>query len=286
MVKIKCSNCVNKAIFLNPNLCKAHFISYFEQKVKQTIDKYKLLTKSDKIVVACSGGKDSTTVLYLLKKFHGKVEALAIDEGINGYRDITLKDLKKICKDNNISLKVFSFKTLTGKTLDEILKKKSHPCTVCGTLRRYLLNAHAEKFDKIATGHNMDDEAQAIMMNLLKSNTNLLGNSSPISKKSDSFTPRIKPLYFCSEKEVATYALLKGFKVQFTECPYIVDSFRSTVRDSLNNYELKNPGTKLNILKKHLDLLSKIDLDSIRKNEYTFNKDTQAIKLIKSFKKV
>lgn len=245
-------------MFLEPRLCRKHFIVYFEKKVSDTIKKFRLVDKKDRIVVACSGGKDSTTILYLLKKFYGTVTALAIDEGIAGYRDRTLVDLKKFCKQEGVDLKIYSFKDQFGRTLDAMLKQKNHPCSVCGTFRRYLLNKYAKGFDRIATGHNMDDEAQAILMNLMKGNTNLLWRSMPITPRKKGFVQRIKPLYFCSEKEVAAYALLKGFDVGFTECPYIEESFRNQVRNGLNEEESKNPRTKRNILEKHLKLLKSI----------------------------
>ncbi|MBC8494697.1 TIGR00269 family protein [archaeon] len=259
---MKCSKCSEKAVFLVPKFCKKHFIDYFEKKVFETIKKFSLVNPKEKIVVACSGGKDSTAVLYLLKKFHKKVVALAIDEGIFGYRNKTLIDLKKFCSKNNIELRIYSFEKEFGKTLDEMLKQKQHPCSVCGIFRRYLMNKYARGFGKIATGHNMDDESQAVLMNLMKGNVDLLWHSVPMTKKVGNFVQRIKPLYFCSEKEVAAYALLKGFEVSFNECLYIKDSFRNQVRDALNNYELENSGTKLNILKKHLLMLEKIKFET------------------------
>jgi len=60
------------------------FLSEFEAKVKQTIKKYKLLDKKDKIIVAASGGKDSTTILHLLKKLGYKTEALYINLQLGG----------------------------------------------------------------------------------------------------------------------------------------------------------------------------------------------------------
>jgi len=257
---MSCSECDSKSVFLFPELCKEHFIAYFEDKVFDTITKFGLLKKGESVVVACSGGKDSTAILYLLQKFHGKVVALAIDEGISGYREKTLVDLENFCKANKIELRTYSFEREVGKTLDSMLKQKTHPCTVCGTFRRYLLNKHAKRFDKLATGHNMDDESQAVLMNLMKGNADLIWNSTPITSEVKGFVQKIKPLYFCSEKEVAAYILIKGFDVGFTECPNMNKSFRNRVRDVLNDYEFRNKGTK----KKH----SGKTPDIVRKNRF------------------
>ena len=268
---MKCKKCVKKAVFLNPDYCKNHFIEYFEKKVKHTIDRFDMLNRNDKVVVACSGGKDSISTLHLLNKLHGNVSALAIDEGISGYRPKTLMDLKLFCRENSIKLKIVSFKKEFKKTLDQMLKKQEHPCTVCGTLRRNLLNKYAKGFDKLATGHNLDDESQAILMNLLKNQTFLLNSLGLVSRKNTNFVPRVKPLYFCSEKEVATYALLKGFQISFTECPNIAVAYRAQVRDSLNDYEKNHPGTKRNIIESFLKLKPNLQQEFIPRNVEKFN---------------
>jgi tRNA(Ile)-lysidine synthase TilS/MesJ len=249
---MKCLKCSQKAVFNDPSYCKKHFIDYFEAKVKKIIKDYKLLNKYDKVCVAASGGKDSTTVLYLLKKLGYNVEALAIDEGIKGYRDKTLEDLKKFCKKNKIKLRIYSFKQNYKKTLDQMLKKERYPCTICGTKRRILLNKYSKNYDVLATGHNADDEAQSILMNLLKAQTSLIPRLSPKSKKQEGYTPRIKPLYFLTEKKIMAYTILKNLGVHFTQCPHRHDSFRLSVRDALNEYEEKNKGTKKAIIKNYL----------------------------------
>jgi uncharacterized protein (TIGR00269 family) len=186
-----------------------------------------------------------------------------IDEGIKRYRDKTLIDLKRFCAENKINLKIVSFRKEFGKTLDDIIKSKKlkiKPCNICGTLRRYLLNKYSRGFDVIVTGHNLDDEAQAVMMNLFRNQIDVLARLGPKTGISlqKNFTQRVKPLYFCSEKESAIYALLMGFDVSFNECPYVVESYRADIRDLLNDYESRHKGTKLNIVSSFLKILPKL----------------------------
>jgi uncharacterized protein (TIGR00269 family) len=251
---MRCSRCKKKAVVSSPRLCRLHFITYFEDKVKQTIREHGLIRSTDSVCVAASGGKDSTNVLYLVKKLVApkRLLALAIDEGISGYRSHTLSDLKHFCRDNKIELKIIPFKQEFGMTLDEIIRSKKaglKPCNICGTLRRYLLNKYSRGFDVVVTGHNLDDESQAVMMNIFRNQMDILSRLGPatgIPRKG--FVQRVKPLYLCSERESLVYSLLMDFGVSFNECPYITESYRADVRDMLNDYESVHKGTKLNIV--------------------------------------
>ena len=270
---MSCTKCSNKAVInlQHGNLCKKHFIDYFEDKVFKTINKFQLIGRNEKLCVAVSGGKDSLTVLYLTKKYLEKnnlpvsnLVALAVDEGIDDYREHTLIDLKKFCAEHSVPLTIVSFEQELGKTLDQaypIINKDTNkrPCNVCGVWRRYLLNKHAKKLgvDKVITGHNLDDEAQAIIMNMFKANTKLAGRLGPISglEENDLFVQRVKPLYFCAEKEVRLYALLQKFQIEFTECPYSKEGYRHHIQEMLNDFEHKYKGTKQGIVNSFLDLL-------------------------------
>ncbi len=246
-------------------LCKTHFIEHFEGKVLRTIRQFNLLDKDDHIGVAVSGGKDSLTTVSLLKRLSDEnpritISAYAIDEGIHGYRDATLITAKKFCESIGVPLHVFSYEEEFGMPLDEILKILDvKPCSICGIFRRYLLNKKAKElgFTKVATGHNMDDEAQSIMMNQFRNDLKASARLGPRTglKEHQGFVTRIKPLYLCSEKEVATYAFLKGILDKFTECPNVVKSYRAEVRDTLNEFENKFPGTKHNIISSFLGAL-------------------------------
>ena len=271
---MKCSRCRKEAIInvLMP-LCRNHFIENFEKKVKRTIKKYGLIDKNDKIAVAASGGKDSTTALYLMRKFfpRSKVEAIAIDEGIPGYREYTLSDLRKFCRKQKIKLNIYSYEKEFGNSLEGLIRKNSgNPCRICGVLRRYLLNRKSKGFTKLVTGHNLDDESQSVIMNIFKSHIKLMERLGPKTGviKDDSFVPKVKPLYFCHQKEVAAYALLNKFSVRFAECPHAEDSYRSKIRDLLNGFELEYRGTKNSIISSFLKIKERLKSQPFDKVEY------------------
>ena len=189
-----------------------------------------------------------------------KISAIAIDEGISGYRDKTLIAAKEFCDKNNIHLNIFSYREEFGLTLDEMLKILDvKPCTICGIFRRYLLNKKSRelKLTKLVTGHNLDDECQSILMNQLKNNIEASARLGPKAGlvNDDKFVQRIKPLYLCTEKEVTTYAFVNGLLDNFNECPNAVHSFRAQVRDMLNDMEQKFPGTKYSIVNSFLQIL-------------------------------
>lgn len=288
-----CHQCEHKAVIelQHGSVCKNHFLDYFEDKVFKTIRKYNLIGRADKICVAASGGKDSLTVLHLTKKFLEKTNlptddlfALAIDEGIHNYREKTLEDLRKFCSEHKIKLEIVSYRQEFGRTLSEaypVISKGTgkKPCNICGVWRRYSLNKYARRLGatKVVTGHNLDDEAQAIVMNLFKANAGLAAHLGPVSGVQEHrlFVPRVKPLYLCPEKEVKLYTLLKGFQVQFAECPHARDGYRSQIQDMLNEFEAKYKGTKQGIISSFLDMLPALKERETKRTDGTIQECTE-----------
>lgn len=252
-----CSKCKKKAVSTIPLLCKEHFVSFVEKKVGETIKKFGLIKKSDNVLVATSGGKDSLTTLFILKKLGYDPTGLLIDEGIGGYREKTVSDMEEFSKKHGVSFVKKSFKEEHDFSLDAAMKKlkgKISACHLCGVLRRRLLNKYSKKYDVIATGHNLDDEAQSIVMNILKTNLTLMPRLGPISGviHDEKFTKRVKPLYFLSEKQIKTYIFLQGISNVYTMCPYTATSFRNDVQDWLNKIEQEIPDTKINVVNHYL----------------------------------
>lgn len=262
-----CRECKNNPVInvCGNQFCKRHFIHYFERRVLKTIRDFRLIQKGQSIGVACSGGKDSLALLYILNKIsrEGKffrITAIGVDEGIKGYRGRTLKNLEKFCRREKIPLKIYTFRKEFGLTLEQMVKKTGEmPCSVCGVLRRRVLNQKARelKLDSVAVAHNMDDEIQSILMNQFRRNVRALARLGPAPGiiKSSKLVKRIKPLYFVRERESASYAFLKGFLDGYSECPNARGSFRISLRNFINNVEAKHPGIKNNVVTSFLEML-------------------------------
>ncbi len=256
---IKCSKCDRRAVIYQRHserhLCRRHFIEDFERRVKLAVRKFSMIEKGDRIAIALSGGKDSVTLAYVLKKLYGKrrdVEFLAItiDEGIEGYRPPTVKIAREISKKLDIEHIVVSFEENFGMTLDEMVRLgDKKPCTYCGVFRKYLLNRTAKEMGatKLATGHNLDDETQTILLNFLNADIERLARLVP-QRVQKGLVVRIKPFKYVYEKEVVVYGLLHDLPLDFDECPYSHFPVRAAVRDFLYDFENKYPGRKFSVM--------------------------------------
>ncbi len=261
---MKCSLCGRDAVYnrryTGTFLCDRCLAKSLERRFQRTIVENKLIAPGERIAVAVSGGKDSTTCMHLLaehcERKNCELVAITIDEGISGYREHGLLAAKKNAGLLGIEHKVKSFKEELGATLDEIVclaKERGTgfgACTYCGVFRRSLLNRAARELgaDKIATAHNLDDEAQAIMLNYIRSDLARLYRLGAIYPAHDGFVPRIKPFREIPEKEVALYAMVKGVDVDLSECPH-VGGIHLKIRDFINSLEENHPNSKFMILR-------------------------------------
>jgi len=252
-----CDRCKSKPVAYLPNfrshLCRKHFLNLFEKTVKKTVRAHRMLNKNERIGIGVSGGKDSFALLHVLSRIRKSLPfelfALTIDEGIPGYRDKTIENACKRCKELEVKQHLYSFQEECGTTIMDIAKKKENLCSYCGVLRRRILNSKARelKLDKIAIAHNLDDIAQTAMLNMIRNEPLRLARfNSPLVADSR-MVPRIRPLRDIREKEIATYAFLMGHEFNSLCCPYSKNSLRRAVRHELNFLEDQYPGTKSRI---------------------------------------
>ncbi len=240
-------------------LCASCFRQSVEDKVRRTISKRRMLEPNDHVAVAVSGGKDSLTLLSILKKLEtrfprARLTAVTVDEGIHGYRDEALRLASDLCSKLDVNLVAVSFEELFGTTTDEIVsrERKLTPCSYCGVLRRKAINYGAAKAGatRIATAHNLDDEVQTVLLNLLHGDVFRLARASPVLEDPRGrFLPRIKPLCEVPEREVALCAYLSGLEFQSIACPHGDEALRGEIRVMLNRLDEKHPGTKFTLLR-------------------------------------
>ncbi len=238
-----------------------------KDKVFNTIQRYSLFKNAKNILVAVSGGKDSTAALYFTKRYiyenklNTQIDAIFIDiyEDLKDYHLSILKIIENICKTLDINLKIISFRDFFKFSFLEKIGKEKNPCKVCGVLKRYILNKIARSYDVLVTGHNLDDEAQSIIMNLINSNISVLARLGVTSGiiSHDKFTKRVKPLYFVLEKEIEQFIKEKRFIVM-KHCPYRKKAYRNEIRILLDTLEKENKHIKLNIVKKYLKIKPKL----------------------------
>ena len=269
-------------------LDKESFNSYIENTAISVIKDYRLIEPGEKIAVGLSGGKDSVLTLYILSKFIDDLDfemvAVSIDEGISGYRGEGIKTARKVARDLGVEFVEKSFKDEFGFRLDDISDFYKSSCIPCGVFRRNLLNKTAYQLgaDKLATGHNMDDEIQSFLMSFARADFRRFTKFGPkLDKIHPKLVPRIKPLWKIPEKDVGIWAILNGVDVHFAECPYSHTSLRAKMKDHLNRLEGKRLGTKIAILES-FDKTFKFDKIAVELGECEFCGEPSSLRICKA----
>lgn len=247
-------------------LCKSCFYDTFEKEIHDTIVTCQLFNRGDYVAIGASGGKDSTVLAYIMKLLNDrhdyglKLVLLSIDDGITGYRDDSLKTVENNKIQYGLPLKVIGYQELYGWTMDKIvaLVGLKNNCTICGVFRRQALDRGATLLgcNKLVTGHNADDVAETVLMNLLRGDVNRIERSMDITTGSSAtsnqceFTmPRAKPFKYTYEKEIVLYAHFKKLEYFSTECIYAPNSYRGHAREFLKDIESVRPSSIIDIIK-------------------------------------
>ena len=257
---MRCDICGKDAVtFIRYNgthLCAEHFMRYVDKRVKKEIRKQIRVRPGDRIAVAVSGGKDSMVALRMISSVFGprngvEVHAITIDEGIEGYRPPSVDIVRRFCESNGVHFHLRSFSEM-GLAMDEIAPVcgDSSPCTYCGVFRRKLMNDEARRIGAryLATGHNLDDMAQSIMMNFVRGDVERLARLGPHEKVQPGLVPRFIPLRTIPEKESLLYAIVSGMEFWDGVCPYWEAALRNQYRDIVDELEDRSPGARYSIL--------------------------------------
>jgi uncharacterized protein (TIGR00269 family) len=257
---MKCRVCGNQASVRLPQyntaLCSNDFTAFFEKRVLDTIHKYGLIGTGDRVLVAVSGGKDSLSLWHLLNTLGFESDGIYIDLGIGEYSRVSFEKTKATADRLGRTLYSFSLPRTLSKGIQDLSKAMRRPaCSLCGTIKRYVMNRACTDYSYaiLATGHNLDDEAAALLGNLLHWKEEYLWRKNvALEAEGDYLAKKIKPFFLCSEKEAAAYALINHIDYIYEECPYSKGAKSLLYKGVLNRVEEESPATKIAFMKGYL----------------------------------
>ena len=210
--------------------------------LRKACEQYSLIEDGDKIGVGISGGKDSLTLLYALKRYQGfcdkKFDLIAVAVDLSGGKN-DYNDIKKFCKDIGVE-----FVVVPSNVFEIVfdIRKEKNPCSLCANLRRGLLNSTAKDLgcNKVALGHHKDDLIETFLLSLFFEGR--LSTFKPKSYLSRIELDVIRPLIYCDEQEIMRVS--KDFPVLFNTCPADKHTQREQAKTLLKDLEKIYPDCK------------------------------------------
>lgn len=228
------------------------------RKVRDANLKYRLVEDGDRIAAAMSGGKDSLTMLYfldLLRRFtplQFEIVPIYIDLG---WQNDALP-LFDFCRELGSNL--VTEHTNIGRVVFD-LRQEKNPCALCSNLRRGCMSrvARAQRCNKIALGHHLDDVVHTLFMSILYENRYKVFKPSTYLDRSD--ITLIRPLIYVKEGEIISFIDSMGLKPVHNHCPADGSTKRNEVKDTLDLLEQRHPGARQSFL----SALEKVDQESL-----------------------
>jgi len=236
-------------------------MAYWEKEIRSLVGKaihrYGLIQDGDRILVGVSGGKDSLSLLHLLKERLKRVPIryelliVHIDLGFDSGRADILRDyFEKEGLTYHIEF------TDIGKKANSS-ENRENPCFLCAWERRKKLFQLTSRFkcNKVALGHHKDDIIETLLLNIFYS-----GEISTMLPHQSLFKGKItiiRPLSFLEEKTIARFAREIGLPFGPSGCPSSGKTKRKEIKEMIESLSKKNHRIKGNIFRS----LSNIKMD-------------------------
>jgi tRNA(Ile)-lysidine synthase len=215
------------------------------KKVIKTIEKYNLLNKKDRVVVALSGGSDSTALLAALAQISKQLDFSIIVAHYNhGLRGTQSDEDEKYSQE---LAKKMGLIFVSGKMDSKLQQKGVSPEDFYRQQRYQFLNKVAEDYNaqKIALGHNIQDQAETVLLNLLRG-SGLEGLKGILPIREGKF---IRPLIEVSKEEIIAFLNEAGIsycqdssnenniylrnKIRLELIPYLKEKFNPKIEENL-----------------------------------------------------
>lgn len=211
---------------------------------------YSMIEKGDRILVCLSGGKDSFTMLKMLRliqrKMNNKIDLLSftLDQSQPGWDD---SHLRQWLENEGVPYEILTRDTYSIVT-DKIPEGKTY-CSLCSRLRRGIIYRYAREngFNKVALGHHRDDLIRTLLMSIFYSGT--IKSMPPKLLTDDKKLLVIRPLAYCQENDIIKYRDEQQFPIiPCNLCGSQQNLKRVEMRKLIDKLAIENPKVPSNIL--------------------------------------
>jgi tRNA 2-thiocytidine biosynthesis protein TtcA len=217
--------------------------------VGKAIHHYDMISDGDRIAVGLSGGKDSLTLLHILRDRLSRApvtyELVAIYIDL-GFEESFAKDLEKYCREIE---EAFRVEYTDYGPLAHSGQNRENPCFLCSRLRRKRLFEVADELgcNKLALGHNKDDIIETLFMNMCYAGE--ISTMLPSQSLFNGSFHLIRPLAFADEDSIRRFARQQAFPDFINPCPTAKTSKRQEIKALLEQLYASNKKIKGNIFR-------------------------------------
>ncbi|AVQ46575.1 tRNA 2-thiocytidine biosynthesis TtcA family protein [Clostridium botulinum] len=216
-------------------------------KLRRAIGDFNLIQNGDKIAVGLSGGKDSITLLHLLKRYQSfspeKFDLIAIT--LDTMTGADFSPLESVCSDINVPL--YIYKTPIKEIVFDVRKEKN-PCSLCANLRRGALNNYSKKLgcNKIALGHHKNDAIETLLMSMLYEGR--VSCFSPRTYLNKADITIIRPMVYIDELAIKSIVKRYNLPIIKNPCPANGNTKRQYMKELTYTLEKDIPKVKDRLL--------------------------------------
>mgnify|MGYP000854516350 CR=1 FL=1 len=218
-----------------------HGFDEINKRFKKAVIKHGLISDGAPIMVGLSGGKDSLTLLYLLKRFQAVSKykyPLAAGHVCLGFPGDDVSRMADFCQA--LAIPFFWEKTQIAELVFEV-RQETNPCSLCARLRRGALNTLAKQngYSKIALAHHQDDAVETLLLNLFFEGR--VGSFKPKTYLDRMELTVIRPLVYVPEEQISYFARSQNLPVSESHCPHNCAGKRQEMKKILRDLEALAP---------------------------------------------